>query len=179
MNTLQAHTSFSKWYHDVSGSIKETGKSQRGHITPHLEGSGKGVINQKARHVWRIVKDPAEKSRTTLCFQTYKGQCQKLFLVISMGDLWIPFVCCPLHCKANYGIIMSSTLVVDPFSLLTYRWRCYGPTWGLRQRFCSWPHLEPHIEAVSWPPGWTYPALQSPPTPSASASSSAPWRWTP
>lgn len=54
-------TLFPKRYHDVSRAVIETGKSQRGHITPHLKRSGKSIVNDSAIHVWGIVKDPVEE----------------------------------------------------------------------------------------------------------------------
>lgn len=174
LTRAQTHTSFSKWNHDVSCSIKEAGKSQRGHITPHLESSGKGVINQRVIHVWSIVNDPEEKRRTTL-FQTYNWQCKWRNLLLHQRRTLYLAPCITKHTRYN----IASSLLTDYFYLLTYKWHHDCPIWDLRQTFCSWPHREPRSEAVSWPPGWTCPSLQSPPTPSASASSSKPWRWTP
>lgn len=158
----QERTGFSKWYHDVSCPIKEAGKSQRGHIAPHLEGSGKAVINQRALHVRRIVNDPVIKW-------------QQKWHRMTMSRLDVSFVCSPCITK----LILALECRFDFISPLTCKWRPYDPIWGLLQRFGSWPHREPHSEAASWPPAWTYPDLQSPPAPSASASFSKPWRWTP
>lgn len=51
-------TGFAEGDHDVGCAVIETGEGQRRHVAPHLEGSGEGVVDQRARHVGRVVQNP-------------------------------------------------------------------------------------------------------------------------